>query len=44
MGLPGIEHFLFIPGMLMVGFVGGYIYGAKSARAEAEKRAKRRAK
>ena len=44
MGLPGAEHFLFIPGMLMMGFVAGYIYGSKAARAEAEKRAKRRSK
>jgi proteasome assembly chaperone (PAC2) family protein len=43
MNTPGPEHFLFIPGILLVGMVIGYIMGAKAARAEIAKR-KRRAK
>lgn len=44
MGLPGPEHFLFIPGMLMIGFVAGYVYGSRAAQAEAARRAKKRMK
>jgi proteasome assembly chaperone (PAC2) family protein len=41
MNTPGPEHFLFIPGILLVGMVIGYIMGARSARAEIEKRKRR---
>lgn len=43
MGLPTPEHFLFIPGVLMVGMVLGYILGGKTARQQLEK-AQRRAR
>ncbi len=32
------EHVIFIPGVLMVGLVLGYVMGAKAARKELEKR------
>ena len=41
MGLPTPEHFLFIPGVLMIGMVLGYVLGGKSARHELEKRRQR---
>ncbi len=41
MGTPGPEHFIFIPGILMIGIVFGYILGARAARAEFERRRKR---
>ena len=41
MNTPGPEHFIFIPGILMIGIVLGYILGARSARAEIEKRRRR---
>ena len=41
MGTPGPEHFIFIPGVLMIGLVLGYILGTRAARAEIEKRRKR---
>ena len=34
MGTPGPEHLIFIPGVLMIGIVLGYILGTRSARAE----------
>jgi hypothetical protein len=43
MNTPGPEHFIFIPGILLVGMVIGYIMGARAAKAEIEKR-RRRAK
>lgn len=43
MNTPGPEHFLFIPGVLLVGMVLGYIMGARAARTELERR-RRRAK
>jgi hypothetical protein len=42
-GTPGPEHFIFIPGILLIGIVVGYILGARAVRAELEKR-KRRAR
>jgi hypothetical protein len=42
-GTPGPEHFIFIPGILLVGIVLGYILGSRAVRAELEKR-KRRAR
>jgi len=41
MGTPGPEHFIFIPGVLMIGIVLGYVLGARSARAEVERKRKR---
>jgi hypothetical protein len=38
---PGPEHFIFIPGILMVGMVIGYIMGSRAARAEIDRRRKR---
>jgi hypothetical protein len=35
---PGPEHFIFIPGILLIGIVIGYIMGARSAKAEMERR------
>jgi hypothetical protein len=40
---PGPEHFIFIPGILLVGMVIGYIMGSRAARAELDRR-RRRAK
>ena len=41
MGLPGPEHFLFIPGVLLVGITIGWSLGAKAARQKMEARRKR---
>lgn len=41
MGTPGPEHLIFIPGILMIGIVLGYILGTRSARAEIERKRKR---
>ena len=41
MGTPGPEHLIFIPGVLMIGIVLGYILGTRSARAELERKRKR---
>jgi proteasome assembly chaperone (PAC2) family protein len=38
---PGPEHFIFIPGVLLLGLVIGYVLGGKSAREVIEKRRKR---
>jgi hypothetical protein len=43
MSLPGPEHLIFIPGILLIGLVLGYVMGARAARAEIERR-RRRAK
>ncbi|HTQ44469.1 MAG TPA: hypothetical protein VMI75_17025 [Polyangiaceae bacterium] len=43
MNTPGPEHLIFIPGILLVGIVIGYIMGARAARAELDRR-RRRAK
>lgn len=43
MNTPGPEHLVFIPGILLVGIVIGYIMGARAARAELDRR-RRRAK
>jgi hypothetical protein len=43
MNTPGPEHLIFIPGILLVGIVIGYILGARAARAELDRR-RRRAK
>lgn len=41
MGTPGPEHFLFIPGILLIGIVIGYVMGTRTARAEIEKKRRR---
>ncbi len=43
MGFPGPEHFLFIPGVLLIGMVLGYVMGSRAAR-EAGDRKRRRAR
>ncbi|HEX3343798.1 MAG TPA: hypothetical protein VHS09_04460 [Polyangiaceae bacterium] len=43
MGTPGPEHLIFIPGILLIGIVLGYVMGTRAVRAELEKR-KRRAR
>lgn len=39
-----VEHFLYIPGILLVGVAMGYVLGARAARAELERRRKERKK
>jgi hypothetical protein len=41
MNTPGPEHFIFIPGVLLIGLVLGYILGGRAARAEIERRRRR---
>jgi hypothetical protein len=41
MNAPGPEHFIFIPGVLLIGVVIGYIMGSRSAKAEIERRRRR---
>ena len=41
MGMPGPEHFIFIPGILLIGMVVGYIMGSRAAREQIERRKKR---
>jgi hypothetical protein len=41
MDLPGPEHFIFIPGVLLIGTVIGYVMGSRAARAEFARRRKR---
>ncbi len=41
MNTPTPEHLIFIPGILLIGIVVGYILGARAARAELEKRRRR---
>ncbi len=36
-----VEHVIFIPGVLLIGVVLGYIMGARAARTEATRRRKR---
>lgn len=40
--MPSVEHFLYIPGILLVGLAIGFRLGAKAAREELEKRRKAR--
>jgi proteasome assembly chaperone (PAC2) family protein len=42
MNTPGPEHFIFIPGILLVGMVIGYIMGSRAAREQLEKTRRRR--
>jgi hypothetical protein len=41
MGFPGPEHFIFIPGILLVGMVLGYVMGSRAARADGDKKRRR---
>lgn len=41
MNTPGPEHFIFIPGVLLVGIVVGYVMGVRAAKAEIERRRQR---
>jgi hypothetical protein len=41
MNTPGPEHFIFIPGVLLIGIVLGYILGTRAAKAELERRRRR---
>jgi hypothetical protein len=41
MNTPGPEHFIFIPGVLLIGLVIGYIMGTRAAKAEIERRRRR---
>lgn len=41
MGMPGPEHFIFIPGVLLIGMVLGYVMGSRAARADLDRRRKR---
>lgn len=41
MGTPGPEHLIFIPGVLIIGIVLGYILGTRSARDQIDRRRKR---
>ncbi|MGH7298177.1 MAG: hypothetical protein ACRELB_24770 [Polyangiaceae bacterium] len=40
-GTPGPEHFIFIPCILLIGIVIGWILGTRSAKAEIDKRRRR---
>jgi hypothetical protein len=41
MNTPGPEHLIFIPGVLLIGIVLGYVLGARAAKAEIERRRRR---
>ena len=41
MGTPGPEHFILIPGVLLIGIVVGWILGTRAAKAEVEKKRRR---
>ena len=40
-GLPGPEHFLFIPGVLLVGIVIGWLLGGRAAKTRSEEKRRR---
>jgi hypothetical protein len=40
-GLPGPEHFIFIPGVLLIGITIGWILGGRSAQARLEEKRRR---
>jgi hypothetical protein len=41
MNTPGPEHFIFIPGVLLIGIVVGYILGSRAAKEAIERRRRR---
>jgi proteasome assembly chaperone (PAC2) family protein len=40
-GFPGPEHFIFIPGVLLMGIVIGWIMGGRAAKEQLEKKRRR---
>jgi hypothetical protein len=40
-GLPGPEHFIFIPGILLIGITIGWILGGRAAREQIEQKRQR---
>jgi len=40
--VPSIAHVLYIPGVLLVGIALGFVFGARAARAELERKEKLR--
>ncbi len=40
--MPSAAHVLYIPGILLIGFALGFVYGAKAARAELERKQQKR--
>jgi hypothetical protein len=41
MNTPGPEHLIFIPGVLLIGLVLGYIMGGRAAREQLDRRRRR---
>jgi hypothetical protein len=41
MTTPGPEHLIFIPGILLIGIVIGYVMGARAARTQMDRRRRR---
>lgn len=41
MSFPGPEHFIFIPGVLLVGITIGWVLGSRAARQQQEQRRRR---
>ncbi len=41
MSFPGPEHFIFIPGVLLVGITIGWVLGSRAARRQLEERRRR---
>jgi hypothetical protein len=41
MGVPGPEHFILIPGVLLIGITIGWVLGGRAARAELEEKQRR---
>jgi hypothetical protein len=41
MSMPPAEHLLYIPGVLLIGIVVGYLLGSRAVRAEYERQKKR---
>jgi hypothetical protein len=40
--VPSVAHFLYIPGILLIGIAIGFVMGAKAAREEMERQRKQR--
>lgn len=40
--MPTLGHFLYIPGILLIGLAIGYVLGARAARAETDRRRRAR--
>ena len=39
--MPGSEHLLFIPGVMLIGMVLGYVMGSRAARQDVDKKRRR---